>query len=82
MKINLIYEILLKYDKFNYRSRLKIELFLNFVIQSDINLQIFKIMTKEIALRVGLGVGAIIAGVLAKSLLFPNKNQKKESNPQ
>ncbi len=39
-------------------------------------------MTKEIALRVGLGVGAIIAGVLAKSLLFPNKNQKKESNPQ
>lgn len=33
-------------------------------------------MTKEIAMRVGLGVGAVIAGVLAKSFLFPTiKNQ-------
>lgn len=35
-------------------------------------------MTKEIAMRVGLGlgVGAVIAGVLAKSYLFPKvKNQ-------
>lgn len=28
-------------------------------------------MTKQIAIRVGLGVGAVIAGVLAKSFLFP-----------
>ncbi len=60
--------------------RLNFSLFNEILIQSYINLQIFKIMTKEIALRVGLSVGAIIAGVLAKSFLFPNKNQSKESN--
>ncbi len=30
-------------------------------------------MTKEIAVRVGLGIGAALAAVLAKSYLFPNK---------
>lgn len=33
-------------------------------------------MTKQIAMRIGLGVSAVIAGVLAKSFLFPKvKNQ-------
>lgn len=33
-------------------------------------------MTKEIAMKIGLGVSAIIGGVLAKSFLFPKiKNQ-------
>jgi len=33
-------------------------------------------MTKEIAMKLGLGVSAIIAGVMAKSFLFPKiKNQ-------
>lgn len=37
-------------------------------------------MTKQIAMRVGLGVGAIIAGVLAKSFFFP-KVQNQELPP-